>query len=124
MLFPQTERFSVYKPIFIVADDLNVLPTAVSLAGSNVAGNLHRAGKARDAANLAGVIADLPALAYFQPESYPLLSDRGVLVDEAGDAWLIHGKPARRTRFAATAHVVCLCSFLPPGAWPAGLSAT
>jgi len=123
-LFPMNERFSIYQPAHVVADDLNILPTRVKLVGTGVEGNLQRGGKAQDAATSVGVYGQLAARAFFQPERSSLLKDRGVILDEQrGEAWLIHSVPALRTHFSATAHVECLCTILPPAVWPEGISA-
>jgi hypothetical protein len=108
-----TELVSVYRANSAVKSDLNVVPAAVTLVISGLACNIHRGtDKAQDVSNAAGVLAVQPGFAYFAPESRIYVSDRWVILDEENVAWLIHGQPAVRTRFAATAHVRCLISRL------------
>jgi len=123
MSYLNSETVAIFTPASLVLPDLNVVPQRVTKTSSSVPCDIHRGTPAaRDAATIAGILADQPSLGYFKPSYATLLTDRCILLDANGEAWLVHGKPAVRTRFVATEHVKVLLSWLPPGAWPAGLS--
>jgi len=113
MAAPRTEIVTIYRPTQVHKADHNVVPGAFTLVAKGVAANIHRGtSQGRDEAAVMGITGLNPSLAYFDPGSAALLSDRCVLVDGNDVAWLVHGIPSVRTRFASVSHARCLLTQL------------
>lgn len=102
----KTELVTVYRPSDTTLSDGDSVPNAVTKIKATYV-NIHRG--TQEAVALAyGVTDRPPAIAFGNVPDKALFATRNVIVDAAGDCWLIEGKPSARNRFPATAHVKML----------------
>lgn len=112
----KTERVAVYVPVTTIGGDKNPLNANMTLAVQHLKINIQRGEPSamEQAAMLIGIDAPLAAWGYGEVADQAYYKHLNVLFNEspsivnAGEAWVIHGRPSVRNRFAVTSHVKML----------------